>query len=275
MNKEGIKDFLIVNGEIKKIEDTDIFKNIIKPPIYEVIRVIDGIPIFLEEHLERLKESSRRANYSFSRNENEIKNDINKLITVNNVENLNIKLLYTKIEKGKDVLLVYFIESYYPKPELYRKGIHTILFDYERENPNIKITDNNFKEKVKRRLNETSAFEAILVNKDGYITEGSRSNIFFTKENIVYTASGKNVLLGITRKKVFEVCDELNIKIIENNIHLEELDNIDGAFITGTSINVLPISIIGNKEINSVNTNVIKKISEGYMRKIEDYLQTK
>lgn len=273
MKREGIKEFLIINGEIEKVIETEIFDKITKPSIYEVIRVIDGVPIFIEDHLERLKKSIKLANYTLDRTDIEIKNDVKKLIKINNIKNLNIKLLFTKIEEIGNVILIYVIESYYPEPKLYKTGIHTILFYYERKKPNIKIIDEDFKKTIEKRLDETTAFEAILVDKDGYITEGSRSNIFFVKGDKIYTVPGRKILLGITRGKVLEVSNELNIEVIEKNVHLEDLDIIDGAFITGTSINVLPITTIENKKLNSVNNCIIKRLSRGYLEKVYNYLQ--
>ncbi len=271
VKKEAIKDYLIINGEIKKVEDIDIFKKITKPPIYEVIRVIEGVPIFLEEHIERLKKSSQFTNYSINRAEEEIKEDIKNVILKNNVENLNIKLLIAEIDGKGDVFLIYFVESYYPEPILYEEGIHTILYHHERENPNAKLLNTNFKEKIKKRLEKDHVFEALLVNEDGCITEGSRSNIFFIKNDSVFTAPGEEVLLGITRKQILEVCSELNIKVVERNIYLEDLGEIDGAFMTGTSVNVLPITTIGKKKLDSVNNDIIKGIADGYLKKIKDY----
>ncbi|HLR35036.1 MAG TPA: aminotransferase class IV [Tissierellales bacterium] len=275
MTTEAIKDFFIINGKMEKVADTNIFEKITKPLIYEVIRVINGIPIFLEEHLERFEKSARLTGYSVSRTVEEIIEDIERLISKNNIRNLNIKLLYTEIQGNENIFLVYFIKSYYPEPVLYEEGIHTILYHYEREKPNVKKLNLNFKENVNNRLKETNAFEGLLVNREGCITEGSRSNIFFVIRENVYTAPKDEVLLGITRSRVLEVCKKLDLKVLEENIFLEDLKIVDGAFMTGTSVNVLPITTIEEKTLNSVNNNIIKKISDEYIREIKNYILNK
>ncbi len=275
MEKEAIKDFLSINGEIIKVENTDIFEKIVKPPVYEVIRVIEGVPLFLEEHLERMEKSFQIAKYHINRTEEEIKKDIENIILKNRVENLNIKLLCAPIEGEGQVFLAYFIESYYPESEVYEEGIHTILYYYEREKPNAKILNTSFKERVNNKLKNNDAFEALLVNKNGRITEGSRSNMFFIKGDKVYTAPRGEVLLGITRKHILNICNELNLKLIEENIHVEDLVKIDGAFMTGTSVNVLPITTIEKQRLDSVNNFVIKTISSKYMEEVKKYIKSK
>lgn len=273
MKNEAIRDYIVMNGEIIANGETNVFEDINKPPIYEVMRVIKGIPLFLEEHLERMRKSSAIVGYTIYRTDDEIKEDIKKLINKNNVKNLNIKLLCTEIQGRGQVFLAYFIKSYYPEPRVYMEGIHTILYHFERENPNAKILNVSFKEDVNRKIEENNAFEALLVNKDGYITEGSRSNIFFVKDEVLYTAPKGDVLLGVTRNHIMEVCKKLGLKVIEENIHIEDLSKIKGAFMTGTSVNVLPIRSIDEKKYDSVDNEIIKAVSNGYLKEMEEYLE--
>lgn len=275
LKKEAIKDYFILNGEVATVSDTRIFEEIVKSPIYEVIRVIDGIPLFFEEHIERMRRSSEIVDYSIYRSDEEFFFDMKKLIEINNVKNLNIKLLCVDIEGKGQIFLAYFIESYYPSEEVYKEGIHTILYDFERVNPNAKVLNISFKEDVKNKLKEEKAFEALLVNKEGYITEGSRSNMFFVRGDKVYTAPSGEVLLGVTRKHIVEVCEKLNIKVVEENIHVEDLDKIDAIFMSGTSVNVLPIATVDEKRYDSVNNNIVKAIGNGYLEEMKKYLKSK
>lgn len=272
MKKEAIKDYVILNGEIIKTEEIEIFEKVEKPPIYEVIRTIDGVPLFLEDHLERMFESANIIGYRIDKDIHEIKNDIKKLILKNNIDKLNIKLLSTDIEGIGKVFLVYNIESFYPPEEYYKDGIHTTIFHHERNNPNAKVLFTSFKENVTKKLEENKAFEALLVNKSGYIPEGSRSNIFFVKGDKVYTAKGTDVLIGITRKHIFNICNKLNIKIVEESIHIDDIRKIDGAFMSGTSVNVLPISSIDDIKIDSINNKIIREIKNTYVTEMNNYI---
>lgn len=274
MKVEAIEKFYLVNGELKSTGDLKIFNKINKP-IYEVIRIIDGVPLFLEEHLERMRESASLLDYKINKTNSEIKKDIKRLILENQIKNLNVKLICTDVEGMGQVFLSCFIKSFYPPEEYYKKGVHTTLFHYERQNPNVKVQISAFNMEVAKRLKEKKVFEALLVSKAGYILEGSRSNIFFVKGDKLYTAPKEAVLLGITRKHIFQVCEELGIKIIEENIHVGDLDKLDGAFMTGTSVNVLPISTIDHIYLDSVNNKMVKEINNAYVNKVMKYIKSK
>lgn len=273
MKAEAIMDFYVVNGEVQSTGDQTIFQKISKPPIYEIIRIIDGVPIYLEDHLGRMFESAKLLGKSMDVSESYIREYIKMVIKNNKIDMNNIKLLWGEADKVGEVFMVYSVESFYPPKEYYDNGIKTILYNHERDNPNAKVQVASFKEDVAKKMKDADAFEALLVRDDGYIPEGSRSNIFFVKEDSLYTAPKDEILLGITRKHMFKIADMLNIKIVEESIHAEDLNKIDGAFITGTSINMLPISIIDNIEINSAKNKIIGELNKVYMDLIKGYIE--
>lgn len=272
MVKEALLKYYICNGEIIPTSKDYGFKETKSPLIYEVIRIIEGVPIFLEEHIERLRKSAEIIGKYIKRTDDEITDDIHKLIDANKEYNMNIKLLCTNIDSQNQIFIIYYIKSNYPEREIYEKGIHTILYYQERENPNAKIVNSDLRQKVNAELKKQNAYEALLVNKNGHITEGSRSNIFFVKGDKVYTAPAGDVLLGITRSKIMNICKEENIEVIEKENHKDSLIDLDGAFMTGTSVNVLPISSIGQLKLNSVNNIIIKRIAEGYLKEMKNYI---
>lgn len=273
MKSEAIKEFYMVNDELVMVNNLTIFEKITKPSVYEVIRVINGIPLFLEDHLRRIFDSAHIINHNIALSEKEIRASIKEIILKNNIDRSNIKLLSSEVEGMGSVFMVYCVESFYPPIEYYTTGINTILFQYERENPNAKVLVSSFKEDVSKAMMEKNAFEALLVRKDGYIPEGSRSNIFFVKGDQIYTAPKEEILLGITRKHLFKIADNLNIKIIEQSIHVDDIEKLEGAFMTGTSVNILPISKIDNTYISSVNNKIIKELNEAYNDLISEYIE--
>lgn len=273
MKAEAIMDFYIVNGEVQSTGDLTIFQKISKPPIYEIIRVIDGVPIYLEDHLGRMFESAKLLGKSLNVSEPYIREYIKIVIKNNKIDMNNIKLLWGEADGVGEVFMIYSVESFYPPREYYDNGIKTVLYNYERDNPNAKVQVASFKEDVAKKMNDADAFEALLVRNDGYIPEGSRSNVFFVKGGILYTAPREEILLGITRKHMFKIADMLNIKIVEESIHMGDLNKIDGAFITGTSINMLPISKIDNIEIDSAKNKIIGELNKVYMDLIKGYIE--
>ncbi|CAH2213676.1 aminotransferase class IV [Tepidibacter aestuarii] len=267
--------YYIFNGIIKnKYEKVDFSENS-NNSIYEVIRVINGKTLFLEQHLERLFKSAEILGFKLNIHKYIITNDINILIEKNNCKNINIKLIFSDLDKEEQKLIIMCIKSYYPAKQMYETGISTIIYHSEREKPNAKVGNNKLREKINNELKLKNAFEALLVNKEGLITEGSRSNMFFVKGECIYTAPSKNVLLGVTRNVVVDICENLNIKIKEVCIKESDIYCLDGAFMTGTSVNVLPIKSIEEFNLNSTHNSIIKKIIEEYDNKINEYLYKK
>ncbi|WP_255547784.1 aminotransferase class IV [Crassaminicella indica] len=275
MKSEAFLDYYIYNGKVYDSKNMEGFEAIGSPVIYEVIRIIEGVPLFLEEHLERMRKSALLLGLHIQKEDKTVTDEINKLIVMNKCKNINVKLLCSRVNETKQDFLVYFIKSYYPEREVYERGIHTILYYSERENPNAKVLNISFRENINKKIKENNAFEALLVNEEGIITEGSRSNMFFVKGGEVFTAPAKDVLLGVTRNRIMKVCKALNIPVIEKAISVKDIICLDGAFMSGTSVNVLPISSIGKIQLDSVYNRVIDKIAKGYIQQMKSYIQAK
>ena len=91
--------------------------------------------------------------------------------------------------------------------------------------------------------------EALLLDSEGYVMEGSGENIFIIKEGVVYTPDLTSALDGITRKTVISLCEELGIPVIEKRITRDEVYIADEAFFTGTAAEVTPIREVDNRAI--------------------------
>ena len=94
--------------------------------------------------------------------------------------------------------------------------------------------------------------ESLLLDERGLIAEGSGQNIFIVKSGKVYTNDEKSsILLGVTRKTIIDLCEELDIEIIIKDLSVDELINADEAFFTGTASEVTPIVSLDDKKINN------------------------
>lgn len=241
------------------------------PSIYEVIRIIDGVPLFLEEHFQRLKSSASILGTEINLSFEGVKNNIEKMIQLNNVSNYNIKIVVNNFAQSIDYYF-FFIKSSYPDEELYKKGIKTFLYDSMRENPNAKVINKNLREEVDKLLPKKDCYEALLVNKSGEVTEGSKSNVFFIKGEKVYTPPKGDVLMGVTRQRIIKLCTENSIDVIEAPIHSRDLGSYEAAFISGTSPKVLPISNIDNISYSTSNETLLK-VMNVYNMEIEKYIK--
>jgi branched-chain amino acid aminotransferase len=158
---------------------------------------------------------------------------------------------------------MYLNPTHYPSEKLYKAGVRTGLFKGERKNPNIKMMDRDLRDATDKAIRSGDLYEVLLVNSDGRITEGSRSNVFFIRNGEVYTAPADKVLLGVTRTMILRIMEKAGIPLHYYSVKMDELKSFDAAFISGTSPKVLPIASIGEVSFD-VNDPALRKIMEKY-----------
>lgn len=249
--------------------------------IYEVIRIINGEMLFYKEHEQRMIDSCKIAGIEIGKDDElrrKIEENCKCLLKCNDYVEGNVKVIVT--HNGEEINIeAFYLKHSYPSKEMYDEGVRTVLIHEERNNPNAKIVNETFKERVNKILKEEKAYEGILANRHNNITEGSKSNLFFLfkdvdgKEYEVVTSRIDDVLPGITRMKVLEVIKENNIPCIEREIKVSELEKCGGAFITGTSPKVLPIKEIGILQLNSCKNEIILNIVKYFEKKIEENIK--
>ncbi len=211
------------------------------PCVYEVIRLIDGRPQFLEEHFARLENSLGSMGMAVPFTCEKLEESIRALAEEGGIRNHNLKL---EVDiAGHSVL--YLNPTHYPSADQYEQGVRTELFYGERKNPNIKMMDQPLREATDEAIRAHDLYEVILVDGSGQITEGSRSNIFFLKAGEVYTSPLHQVLPGVTRGCIIDIIRSKGIPIHEEPISADQIGTFDAAFISGTSPKVLPIQSIG------------------------------
>lgn len=241
--------------------------------VYEIIRIVDRVPLFLEDHMVRMLHSAQSIQLAMQWDLSDIKKDIVWVLDKNHLTHCNIKVMIFSLE-GMLHRMLYISKSYYPSSEEVEKGLPVSLVAWERHNPNAKIINTTYKEQVSNKIKEDGVFEVLLVNGNQTITEGSRSNVFFVKNGKVVTAPGEQVLRGITRQYILNACQNLNIPIEERALQVEELEEIEGLWISGTSIKVQPISSIGSRSYSSGTHPVIMAIRDEFNRIVEEYIRS-
>ena len=268
MKNEAIFEYYFKNDVLSPTGDTEIFKKLAQDSVYEVIKVVRGIPLFLEEHMARMRFSAKNMEIPFDCSDLSIGEKISELVELNQAPNNNVKIICDR----DDIFLTYMVKSHYPAKNYYEKGVHTVLYEGERENPNLKTLKDAFKNRVKALTQKEKAREALLVNKDGFITEGARSNIFFVLGNTIYTPPADSVLHGITRKYILKICTAKGFDVQEKLLNIDVIKDLKGAFLTGTSIGFLPIASIGDIKIDSVKEPYLKEIINCFDQTMEDYI---
>ena len=98
---------------------------------------------------------------------------------------------------------------------------------------------------------DKGADEAIMMDKNGHISEGSGENIFIIKDGAIFTPTTEHCLNGITRQSVIQIASDLGFEVVEKNLDYNDLVEADEAFFTGTAVEITPISNLDNKPINT------------------------
>ncbi len=252
--KQILGEKYIING---KAADLSAYQPDMSADIYyEVIRLIGGKFLFLDDHLKRLRHSSKDSGLIFP-GEPSIRESLGCLLKENHFKEGNIRICLQKSRGSFPDLLCYFIPWFYPEESTYKIGVQLISYAHERPNPGIKKWDDKFRADVKRQINDHGAYEAVLVNKQGEITEGSRSNIFFIDaSNRLISPPEKAILPGITWKYVIQICRKESIEVEERPVSMNELESLEACFISGTSPKVLPVCQIDKHQFRADHPTV-------------------
>ncbi len=271
MVTDCIGQFYDENGIIKITAENKVMS--LKQPnsVYEVIRVIEGVALFIEEHFSRLVRSFNLTEDTLQLDIHTLWERIIRVVKANAQINCNVKIIISSNE-NKQHSVIYISKSYYPSAAEIKQGVAVDVMMWEREQPNAKVINQSYKQAVENTIKHKDVFEVLLVNAKNEITEGSRSNVFFIKSKTVYTPPATQVLKGITREYVLDACKNANMQIVQSPIKLDMLGDIEALFLTGTSIKVLPVRRVGNKAYFSATHQHVIKIKEIYDNMISTYI---
>ena len=229
------------------------------PSVYEVIRLTDGEPKFLADHYERLGRSLAAIGMITPFTLEELRVSIADLVHESGIRDHNIRV---EVDVS-GYASMHLNPTHYPEPEMYRTGVKAGLLRGERTNPNIKMMDIKLRDAADEAMKRDGLYEVLLVDSEGLITEGSRSNVFFIKNGEVFTAPPEKVLLGVTRAKIIEVIRDMGTVLHEECVAEDSIAGFDAVFISGTSPAVLPVSRIGDVRYD-VDDPLLREIMDRY-----------
>ena len=151
------------------------------------------------------------------------------------------------------------------------KQLDVMMSSYQRPNPKschveAKVTGHYVNSILATTEAKNKGFdEALLLDANGHVAEGPGANFFFEKDEVLYTSPLGNILPGITRATMFELCHELGFKLVEKYFTPEEVKGADSAFFTGTAAEVAGIESIDDLvfETNWEST-IASKLAKAY-----------
>ena len=210
--------------------------------VYEALRIISGHVVHLDDHLRRLESSCRAINLVHPFTDAMIEASINRLIENDGIKDATARIF---IVGGSDPL---FFVTYtdllsYPS-SYYKEGVRATLYHGERFLPEAKTSNLLMQYIALEEAKRKGAFEALLVDRNDSVLEGTRSNFYGIKGKCLYTAPDSAVLSGITRISVLKAAAMLGFEIIYEAPKASELASYDTFFISSTSMAAMPVSYI-------------------------------
>ena len=221
------------------LEDPD---PMLVPMVYEVFRVFKHKALFLAEHFERMFRSIELLGFDKPYSMEQIRNHLFELLDTEpgRIGNIKIRLSWWP----QPILEIGYIPHIYPTAKEQSEGVAVSTFHAIRNTPNIKLWNAALRARTNQALKDLGVFEVLLVNEEGNITEGGRTNHFYVKKSVLYTAPLESVLPGITRQKVIDAAEILNIRVIEKYLPESKVSSVDEMFTSGTSAGVQPIAVV-------------------------------
>jgi branched-chain amino acid aminotransferase len=249
--------FIYLNGEIVKAAEAkiDLYSQTMHYGygVFEGIRAYKTISgntkIFKEnEHFERLKNSADALNLPYPWKAAELIEATYEVLNRNNLGDAYIRpLVYApaNMSFNPNTQSYIVIETWEMQPFLGEKLLKVMTSSFERPNPKgfkieAKATGHYVNSILASQEAKAKGFdEALLNDLNGYIAEGPGANVFVEKDGILYTPQTGNILPGITRATVLEICETLDIRVVEKQMTTDEMLGADAAFFCGTAAEVI------------------------------------
>jgi len=244
-----------------------------------------GTSIFrLNEHTNRLFESAHILGLTIPFTKEELNEAQVQVFLRNDLEEGYLRpMVFLGSEamgiRAKDLTVHVSIAAWpwpdYMDPDSREKGIKVRTSSYTRHHVNITMckakSNGNYTNSILalHEALDSGCDEALLLDNEGYVAEGSGENVFLIKDGVLHTPELTSCLAGITRATVFTLAKELGLQILERRITRDEVYIADEAFFTGTAAEVLPIQSLDGRTIGGGSRGPItEKIQSAYFDQV-------
>ena len=282
MFKNTEKKFIWKNGEFENWDDSNV--HILSHTLHYGTGVFEGVRAYktengpaifrLSEHTSRLFDAASKINIKIPFSKDELNIIQCNILNQNNLNEGYIRpIVYLGNEglglRAKDLSVNVAVAAWewpsYMDPIAKEEGISVIKSSHKQyENPlhsGNKIIGTYFSNTMAlHEALDKGADEAIMMDMNGFISEGSGENVFIVKDEVVFTPTIDHCLNGITRQSVIQMAQDLSIEVHEKDLRYEDLKNADEAFFTGTAVEITPITKLDQSRINDGKRGPITKI---------------
>ncbi|OGW47202.1 MAG: branched-chain-amino-acid transaminase [Nitrospirae bacterium GWC2_57_9] len=259
--------------------------------VYETLRAYEGFLFLLDRHLARLKHSADSISLKLPLPLDKIADALNQTVKANDLGDAYVRIHISRGpgEIGLDPALcpqptmVITAKPFkdYPK-EQFERGVSLAVVKTRRNHPlalDPSIKGTNFLNNILAKIEciRAGAYEAVMLNWEGYVAEGTISNIFFVKSGVLVTPGLQTgILEGVTRGLVLDLARAAKIETREGLILPVELFNADECFITNTTMEVMPVTSIDDKSLGSGRPGPITAaLRKAYKEEVKKCLKTR
>lgn len=223
--------------------------------LFETMRSQGNKIVYLGQHLARIKQASGTVGIKFSYSPLQLKKTIKELVRLNCLSDACVRLIFWEKQNSGHILISAKKYTAFA-PGQYRRGFQANISRFRSQADSVfarlKTTERMLYELSYRQAKAKGFDEAVLLNHYGYLAETTRSNIFFIKDNGLFTPAPEcGCLAGITRKAVFDLAREFRIKVYEGNFTLRDLITSDEAFLTNSLVGIMPLVKVEKENIGN------------------------
>lgn len=229
--------------------------------VFEGIRVYEGKIFKLKEHTERLLKSASILDLDIKYSVDDLIAITTGLISKQNIRNGYIrpvawrgseKMAISAIDGSTNLAIAAWTWPSYFSPDQVLKGIKLTVSNWRRPAPNSAPTDSKAAGlymicSLSKHAAEKKGFDdALMLDYRDFIAEATGANIFFVKNDKLFTPFPDCFLNGITRQCVIKIAKKLKVEVIEDHFEIDFLEDCDEVFLTGTAVEITPVSTIDN-----------------------------
>lgn len=252
--------------------------------VFEGIRVYSGNIFRMKEHMDRLYRSAKSIMLKIPYTQEEFTDLVVKTVERNQHESAYIRIVVSRGVgdlgldpnncRGANVVIIVEPLAIFPK-HLYETGLEIVTVATRRNRPDVlspKVKSlnylNNILVKIEARLANVN--EALMLNDQGYVAEGSADNVFIIKDGVFYTPPGYiGALEGITRNAVIDIARELGYEVKEEPFTRHDVYTADEVFLTGTAAEVIAVVKVDGRPIgNGVPGSYTKQLLEKFRERV-------
>lgn len=254
--------------------------------VFETLRAYKRHVFRFEEHIQRLHNSLKQTYMELPTAPNMMLKAIKLLLQYNQLSDAYIRITVSRGEGpiGLDLslcpnptlLVVTELPHNYPN-NWYLQGISTVIVSHRKipdvcVSSSIKSCNYMVNTLAKKEAGDKGAQEGIMLNMEGYVTEGTVSNVFLVKDKRLLTpALSSGILDGITRRTVIELAEHRGVEVVERHISPDEIFSADECFLTNTSMEVMPVIFCDGTQIGDGKPGKITRLlMKDYKKLVEE-----